>query len=108
VSIKRHDYGLRSAMSERSGYRDTDCGRHGEVEMNEIYELITAFEALIKALNADGPERAVENMEELMAVLQGSAPEEWIDPLLENVGREVNPEIQRALATAWEPSLVDN
>lgn len=57
--------------------------------------------ALVAKFDAGGPERAVENREALvdameMARYQG-VPQDFINAFLEKTGREVSPEIQRAL-----------
>lgn len=78
--------------------------RHGE--------WYTALRLLIQKLDADGPERAVENMQRAVDLLQSGrnhgAPQGLIDWSLEYIGSEVSLEIQRALATAWRPERVDN
>jgi hypothetical protein len=71
------------------------------IERDEaIAGINAAFRQAIRKINADGSERAVENVKALLELLESArnegVPQEWIDALQEDIGREVSPEIQRA------------
>ena len=94
-----------AAISLMSGLR-----RERGLKMDDD-RITSLLSALVARFDAGGPQRAVENMEDLIDAMakaryQG-VPEDFIDAFLENIGSEVSPEIQRALA-AGRPKLVDN
>jgi hypothetical protein len=73
-------------------------------ETSDLAKITDAFQHAVAEIDAAGPEHAVESMEELFAALRDvGMSEDHIEELAEDIGREVTPEIQRALAVAWRP-----
>jgi hypothetical protein len=94
-----------AAISPLSGLRTE---RGFKMDDDRITSL---FHALVARFDAEGPERAVENLEALIDAMEKARYQgvcgDFIEAFLENIGRKVSPEIQRALA-AGRPKLVDN
>ena len=73
-------------------------------ETSDLAKITDAFQHAVAEIDAAGPEHAVESVEELFAALRDvGMSEDHIEELAEDIGREVTPEIQRALAAAGGP-----